>query len=437
MKKVFFIATFFSILFFYTNAAYAQSAPTIHVSHETGEVGDVVNVTFSLENNPGIISLKLEVAYDDTKLEIVGVNDAGKLGPTLHLDLEELDLCPYKLSWFELFPPDDYTFNGVIATLEFKILDVVENSPITITPSSVRNKADVVVNFDVDNGSVTGTLYDPTQDNADIAAAKLAIESATYSVPMTTLNDASAAKTYVQDLIDAMNLGVNATVVDVVDGFSAAVAGTVGNLTGTAGSYLFTVSLSKGKGTQQITDELILTIIATAYDATQDNADITAAKTAIESATYSVPMTTLNDASAAKTYVQGLIDAMNLGVTATVVDVVDGFSAAVAGTVGNLSGTDGWYTFTVTLNKGAGTQQITDEQLLTIIATQFTRKPGDIDGNGVITAADLLAVQDHILGITLLTGDALIAADVNNDGRITAADLLMMQDHLLGITKLW
>ena len=48
--------------------------------------------------------------------------------------------------------------------------------------------------------------------------------------------------------------------------------------------------------------------------------------------------------------------------------------------------------------------------------------PGDIDGDGMLTAADALRILQHSAGLYTLTGDALIAADIDGDGAITAAD---------------
>ena len=69
---------------------------------------------------------------------------------------------------------------------------------------------------------------------------------------------------------------------------------------------------------------------------------------------------------------------------------------------------------------------------------------GDINGDGRITALDLLKGQRHILGSAKLTGAYYWAADINktykNDPdakvHITASDLLKGQRHILGTAKL-
>jgi hypothetical protein len=55
--------------------------------------------------------------------------------------------------------------------------------------------------------------------------------------------------------------------------------------------------------------------------------------------------------------------------------------------------------------------------------------------NGV-TSADLLAVQNHILGLTSFTdGYQVLAADANNSNSVSAADLTEIQKLLLGLTS--
>ena len=58
---------------------------------------------------------------------------------------------------------------------------------------------------------------------------------------------------------------------------------------------------------------------------------------------------------------------------------------------------------------------------------------GDLNGDGIINALDLLKVQKHILGVTKLSGASLKAADSSKDNNVNALDLLKVQKHILGI----
>ena len=102
-----------------------------------------------------------------------------------------------------------------------------------------------------------------------------------------------------------------------------------------------------------------------------DNEAITAAKEAIEAATFAATQSNAATDAAAKSAVEAIIGALSLnGVTTEVVSGV--FTAAVSGTSANPNGTDGSYTFTVKLNKGAGAEQTTTTLTLTITASVYT-----------------------------------------------------------------
>lgn len=61
---------------------------------------------------------------------------------------------------------------------------------------------------------------------------------------------------------------------------------------------------------------------------------------------------------------------------------------------------------------------------------------GDVNGDGKISAMDLLAVQKHLLKISLFKDAALQAADVGKNGSVSAMDLLAVQKHLLKMTTI-
>ncbi|MBR5638376.1 MAG: dockerin type I repeat-containing protein [Muribaculaceae bacterium] len=58
--------------------------------------------------------------------------------------------------------------------------------------------------------------------------------------------------------------------------------------------------------------------------------------------------------------------------------------------------------------------------------------PGDVNGDGEVTASDVTALYNH-----LLTGDdsALVNGDQDGDGNITAGDVTFVYNILLGINK--
>ena len=268
------------------------------------------------------------------------------------------------------------------------------------------------------SGVITATAYDTTQGNADIAATKSVIENATFTTTQTDANTQSQAKAKVEAIITGLTLnGVTTEMVE--NQFTPAVEGAVGTPNGTNGSYTFTVKLNKGGGMESITVPLTLTITATAYNPAQDNADITAAKAAIEGTAYLTTQLNAPDATKAKEAVEAIISALSLnGVTTNVVGGT--FTAATAGTSGTPNGTNGYYTFTVELDKGEGAQQTTSPLTLTITATPFT--PPDTYlitiasiVNGTVTALPVNPVEETetvVLTITPAEGYELDMIDV-------------------------
>lgn len=58
---------------------------------------------------------------------------------------------------------------------------------------------------------------------------------------------------------------------------------------------------------------------------------------------------------------------------------------------------------------------------------------GDLNGDGSITAIDIVKIQRIIVGLDELTDSALAAGDLNGDGKVTALDIVIIQRHIVGI----
>ena len=276
---------------------------------------------------------------------------------------------------------------------------------------------------------IAATSYDITQDNNDIAAAKIAVEGATYTTTQADVQDQSQAKMKVESIIAGLNLsGATATVIDGM--YIAAVEGTIGAAGGTDGSYSFTVNLNKGGGTEATTDERTLTITTTPYNTVQDDADIMAAKDIIEGANYVAQQLTVTDITKAKEAVEAIISTLSLnGVSINVID--DTFAPAITGTSSAPAGTNGSYQFTVELNKGGGAQQVTGPITLIITATPFTSADNylvtvSLTANGTVTAAPNNPVSENeTVTLTVAPAEGYDLDDIfaynSNDGNETVA----------------
>ena len=132
-------------------------------------------------------------------------------------------------------------------------------------------------------------------------------------------------------------------------------------------------------------------------------------------------------------------DVKELNVIATTVNS----SASIKGK-GNVSINDGKSTHTIKVTAQNGNVR---EYKLTILRSKESSQTkteekkaataeiiyGDLNGDGKVNALDLLKMQKHILGKSLLTGDFLKAANIKKKGdTITALDLLKLQKMIIG-----
>lgn len=58
---------------------------------------------------------------------------------------------------------------------------------------------------------------------------------------------------------------------------------------------------------------------------------------------------------------------------------------------------------------------------------------GDLNGDGNISAIDIVKIQRIIVGLDPLTDEAKSVGDLNNDGTVSAIDIVYIQRHIVGI----
>lgn len=86
---------------------------------------------------------------------------------------------------------------------------------------------------------------------------------------------------------------------------------------------------------------------------------------------------------------------------------------------------------------------LTDEQVASIYNEQLEKYPevtvvlGDANGDTNINAQDALVILKHAAKMSILEGDAAIAADANKDGKINSTDALAVLKHAANIEKLF
>ena len=90
-------------------------------------------------------------------------------------------------------------------------------------------------------------------------------------------------------------------------------------------------------------------------------------------------------------------------------------------------------------NKSSGKMNTLDKAIITGSRESKTYNiavRGDIDGDGEISALDLLKCKKHILGVYKLEGAQFFAGDTSFDNEINALDLLKIKKHIIGSSKL-
>jgi hypothetical protein len=139
--------------------ACGASKGNIVIGKAEGKAGDNVSVTVSLENNPGIITMYLELTYDQSRLTLVSAEDSKLLSDSMFSG--QTTTFPYNMNWDGSVSHSNITDNGTICTLNFKILD---NAPtgdafvkISYDPNNVFNYNLNNVAFDVNDGKITVT----------------------------------------------------------------------------------------------------------------------------------------------------------------------------------------------------------------------------------------------------------------------------------------
>lgn len=163
----------------------ASTVPTATVIVGMPSAQNTVDVEISLSNNPGIITMILEVNYNPDVMTLIKVTDAGVLGTAMHTD--NLSLHPYQLTWNNGTAPTDFKSNGKIVTLTFQITNgSTEGSyPVTLKASGTMNYNLNDISFvTVSDNLVLGGSQSTTKITGNVAIAGTV---ATPSITVTNL----------------------------------------------------------------------------------------------------------------------------------------------------------------------------------------------------------------------------------------------------------
>ena len=126
----------------------------IELSNHTCKQGNEVDVELTMPSNSGVISVQLELEFDDDNLSLIKVTDGGILGTSNHSDKLS---SPYVLSWENDVLTENLTTTGKIATLKFEVSASakIDEYSIKIVRAEVLDKDIRDVEYDISNGSIT------------------------------------------------------------------------------------------------------------------------------------------------------------------------------------------------------------------------------------------------------------------------------------------
>ena len=140
-----------------------DNEPKIIVNGVEAAPGDTVSVGIEIANNPGIISMTLDVAFDPA-LALLRVEDTGLLPGTVPCTVMQ---NPFTLVWTNDSASENFYVNGTLTYFVFKVADNAEPGAYNITVTYNLDEYDIYdcnaepVEFAVQNGAVTVAAAQP------------------------------------------------------------------------------------------------------------------------------------------------------------------------------------------------------------------------------------------------------------------------------------
>ena len=127
----------------YTVQVVEGDLPTIRVGvTQKAFIGKEITATVYIDNNPGLVSLKLAIDYDTSKLELIKAEAGeGFAGDDMYYGPMT---APFNANWINALNPNNTT-SGVFVTLTFKVKDDAVEGP---TPITVRYDDADLFNYD-------------------------------------------------------------------------------------------------------------------------------------------------------------------------------------------------------------------------------------------------------------------------------------------------
>ena len=112
------------------------------------KAGETVQVTVSVEENPGVTAAMLHLTYDPQVLTLTAVDNGAVFADEYFQAGGDLTAVPFTVFWIDALAEANYTSDGTVVTFTFT---VANNAPIGTTPVTVAVDADSTFDKDLQN----------------------------------------------------------------------------------------------------------------------------------------------------------------------------------------------------------------------------------------------------------------------------------------------
>ncbi len=153
----------------------AQYSADIAVGNVSGRAGDTVTVPVVISNNPGIAAFKLKVTYDKERLVPVSITKGSILTGSITSNIQQggdMTRFDYVTAYWD--NPSDFTADGELFNVTFKINDSAEEGNIPVGISYVKGEVanqkyeDVDLNVTEGNVSVRNVMMGDTFEDGEV-----------------------------------------------------------------------------------------------------------------------------------------------------------------------------------------------------------------------------------------------------------------------------
>jgi len=362
--------------------------------------GDAIGVT-------AIVTYNSSTGKYDVAISKGSVNDSKSLSMTVNIAPDPdiaivagAKAAAQSASYADMTQAAATDENAIETALKNTAATAVDNSDITITidkDSYTPPIAGTSANPGGTNGSYTFTVTVSKGTQSETTTQITITITATAYTGITDAQAVSAAKTALVD--GSVNVAFGASQADKTAAVQAYVNGLLtGDAAGATATVTFNSSTEKydvaiSKGSVNDNKSLSMTVNV-APD--PDIAIVATARTAAQAVSYAnMTQTAATDEDAIKTALKNTaVTAVNNGGVTIAINTVS-YTPPIAGTSANSSGTNGSYTFTITVSKGSQSET-TEEKTITITAAPYMGGTG----NGVSTTPRSTKPTEPVTGST-------------------------------------